>query len=68
MPAFRKTPPTPPAQYRRTSAQITAEYPIARRTLYEWAQLGKVTVWKFGARNIYDARQIEALIQVRRSA
>ena len=62
MPRAHK-PKLPPAEFRRTSSQITTTFPLARRTLYAMAADGRITVWKLGSKNLYDIRQIEALIR-----
>jgi predicted site-specific integrase-resolvase len=61
-----KVPGAPPAQHRATSGDITADYPIVRRTLYAWAAEGKIHVWKLGSKNIYDRPEIESLIRPQR--
>lgn len=58
-----RKPAIPPADQRLTSSQVTTEYPIARRTLYQWAADGRITTFKLGSRNLYDRRELDGLIQ-----
>jgi excisionase family DNA binding protein len=57
----------PPVEHRITTEQVQDRLKCSRRNVYRLAAEGRITVFKSGATNIYDAREVDALI-VRRSA
>jgi len=56
----------PPPEKRLDSAQACERLHITRRHLYRLAAEGRITTYKVGGRNLYDADELDGLITVRR--
>lgn len=59
----------PPPERRVTVADITAQYPIGRRSVYSWIKTGRLHAWRFGGRIlILDRDEVEAQLSPKQVA
>lgn len=59
-------PAVPEVQYLVPTRVAEERLDISRRTLYRWGELGLVNVYKVGASNRYDVRELDAMVTGRR--